>query len=56
MVEKIRTEIPDIEDLKLDVEVTKLVCNLVEDIIKKGNPFSIEKQTLVLEIWQNSLI
>ena len=50
IVEKIRTEIPDIDDLKLDVEITKLVCNLVEDIIKKGNPFGIEKQQLVLEI------
>jgi hypothetical protein len=26
------------------------VCSLVEDIIKKGNPFGIEKQTLVLEV------
>ena len=50
IVEKIRTEIPDIDELKLDVEITKLVCNLVEDIIKKGNPFGIEKQALVLEI------
>jgi hypothetical protein len=50
IVEKIRTEIPDIDELKLDVEVTKLVCSLVEDIIKKGNPFGIEKQALVLEI------
>ena len=50
IVEKIRTEIPDIDELKLDVEVTKMVCNLVEDIIKKGNPFGIEKQALVLEI------
>ena len=50
IVEKIRTDIPDIDDLKLDVEITKLVCNLVEDIIKKGNPFGIEKQALVLEI------
>jgi hypothetical protein len=50
IVDKIRTEIPDIDELKLDVEVTKMVCNLVEDIIKKGNPFGIEKQALVLEI------
>ena len=50
IVEKIRTEIPDIDELKLDVEVTKMVCTLVEDIIKKGNPFGIEKQALVLEI------
>ena len=50
IVEKIRTEIPDIDELKLNPEITKLVCNLVEDIIKKGNPFGIEKQTLVLEI------
>ena len=41
IVEKIRTEIPDIDELKLDVEVTKMVCNLVKDIIKKGNPFGI---------------
>ena len=50
IVEKIRTEIPDIDELKLNPEITKMVCNLVEDIIKKGNPFGIEKQTLVLEI------
>jgi hypothetical protein len=50
IVEKIKTEIPDIDELKLDVEITKLVCSLVEDIIKKGNPFGIEKQALVLEI------
>ena len=50
IVEKIRTEIPDIDELKLNPEITKLVCNLVEDIIKKGNPFGIEKQALVLEI------
>ena len=50
IVEKIRTEIPDIDELKLNPEITKMVCSLVEDIIKKGNPFGIDKQALVLEI------
>ena len=50
IVKKIEDEIPELQDLKLNPEVTKLVCNLVEDIIKKGNPFGIDKQQLVLEI------
>lgn len=50
IVQKLEAEIPNIEELKLNPEVTKLVTNLVEDIIKKGNPFGIDKQQLVLEI------
>ena len=50
IVHKLESEIPELQDLKLNVEITKLVCNLVEDIIKKGNPFGLDKQTLVLEI------
>jgi len=50
IVQKLEAEIPELQDLKLNVEITKLVCSLVEDIIKKGNPFGIEKQTLVLEV------
>ena len=50
IVQKLEAEIPELQELKLNVEITKLVCSLVEDIIKKGNPFGIEKQTLVLEI------
>jgi len=50
IVQKLDAEIPNIEELKLNPEVTKLVTNLVEDIIKKGNPFGIDKQQLVLEI------
>jgi len=50
IVKKLEDEIPELQDLKLNPEVTKLVCNLVEDIIKRGNPFGIDKQQLVLEI------
>ena len=50
IVQKLEAEIPEIQDLKLNPEITKLVCSLVEDIIKKGNPFGIDKQSLVLEI------
>ena len=50
IVQKLEAEIPEIQDLKLNPEITKLVCTLVEDIIKKGNPFGIDKQSLVLEI------
>jgi hypothetical protein len=50
IVQKIEDEIPELQNLKLNPEITKLVCNLVEEIIKKGNPFDIDKQQLVLEI------
>ena len=50
VVQKLEAEIPEFQDLKLNPEVTKLVCSLVEDIIKKDNPFGIDKQSLVLEI------
>ena len=50
IVQKLEAEIPELQDLKLNVEITKLVCSLVEEIIKKGNPFGIDKQSLVLEI------
>ena len=50
IVQKLEAEIPELQDLKLNPEITKLVCSLVEDIIKKGNPFGIDKQSLVLEI------
>ena len=50
IVQKIEDEIPELQNLKLNPEITKLVCNLVEEIIKKGTPFDIDKQQLVLEI------
>ena len=50
IVQKLEDEIPELQNLKLNPEVTNLVCNLVEEIIKKGNPFGIDKQQLVLEI------
>ena len=50
IVQKLEAEIPELQDLKLNVEITKLVCSLVEDIIKKGNLFGIDKQSLVLKI------
>ena len=50
IVQKLEDEIPELQNLKLNPEITKLVCNLVEEIIKKGNPFDIDKQQLVLEI------
>ena len=33
VVQKLEAEIPELQDLKLNPEVTKLVCSLVEDII-----------------------
>jgi len=50
ILDKLKSEIPDIDELKLNPEVTKLVCNLVEAIVEKGNPYALDKQEIVLEI------
>jgi len=50
ILDKLKNEIPDIDELKLNPEVTKLVCNLVEAIVEKGNPYALDKQEIVLEI------
>ena len=47
---KLEAEIPELQDLKLSTELTKLVCNTVESIVEKGNPFGIDKEALVVEI------
>ena len=50
ILDKLKNEIPDVDELKLNPEVTKLVCNLVEAIVEKGNPYALDKQEIVLEI------
>lgn len=41
--------IPNFQELKLDVELTTFICNLVENgILKKGA--GVDKKTLVLEL------
>ena len=46
---KLKTEIPELQSLKLSPELTKLVCNTAEAIIEKGNRYDIDKQQLVVE-------
>ena len=50
IVDKIKDEIPDVMDMKLHPELTKLICNTIEEFVAKGNPFGIDKLRLVVDI------
>ena len=44
IVQKIQSEIKAIDKLRLDVELTLLICNLIENSIATGNKFDIDKK------------
>ena len=47
LVKKIKEEIPKYEDLKLNIELTLLCCNIVENSVKKKT--KVDKEKLVIE-------
>ena len=53
IVEKVKNvlkEIPDIESLKLNLELTSLICNLVENSSKNIKKYKILKKDVVIDI------
>ena len=44
ITKKITTEIKCLEKLKLDPELTLLVCDLIENSISKGNKYDVDKK------------
>ena len=50
VTEKIRL-IPNYEILKNEIELVLLVCNLIENIVKKNNRTKIDKKQLVIDIF-----
>ena len=50
IVQKIQSEIKAIDKLRLDVELTLLICNLIENSIATGNKFDINKKQLAIQI------
>ena len=50
IVKKLSTEIKSIDKLRLDPELSLLICNLVENSIKTGNKNKIDKKQLVIQI------
>lgn len=49
-VKKVLNKIPDIDEFKLNLELTSLVCNLVENSSKNIKKYKISKKDVVLEI------
>ena len=47
---KLGTYNPEIQSLKLSLELVKFVVNTVDAIVKKGNRYDIGKEQLVIEI------
>jgi hypothetical protein len=50
IVKKLSTEIKSIDKLRLDPELTLLICNLIENSITTGNKNKIDKKELVIKI------
>ena len=50
IITKLKNQIKQIDKLKLDPELTLLVCNLIENSIPTGNKYNIDKQNLALEV------
>ena len=50
IVKKLTTEIKSIDKIKLDPELTLLVCNLLENSFTTGNKHKIDKKLLVIQI------
>ena len=50
LASKLQEEVPDILGLRLDPELTLLACNIIENVIPKGNPFGLEKMSLVCDV------
>ena len=47
LITKIKEEIPKFEELKLNIELTLLCCNIVENTVKKKT--KIDKEKLVID-------
>jgi hypothetical protein len=50
VTEKIRL-IPNYEILKNEIELVLLVCNIIENVVKKNNKTKIDKKQLVIDIF-----
>ena len=50
IIKKLSTEIKSIDKLRLDPELSLLICNLVENSIKAGNKNKIDKKQLAIQI------
>jgi hypothetical protein len=50
MAIKALNEIPSLSELRLNVEITKFICNLLENAIKSNKIKKINKKALVIEI------
>ena len=46
---------PDLNDLKLDLDVILYVCNIIENNIKQNETKSIDKKKIVVDIIQKSI-
>ena len=51
LIKKIKEEIPKFEELKLNIELTLLCCNIVENTVKKKT--KVDKEKLVVEALTN---
>lgn len=47
LIKKIKEEIPKFEELKLNIELTLLCCNIVENTVKKKT--KVDKEKLVVD-------
>lgn len=52
VAEKIK-QIPQFEKLRVEIELVKTVCNIVENFIKRGNNKKIDKKQLVIDALSN---
>ena len=52
VTEKIRL-IPNYEILKNEIELVLLVCNIIENVVKKNNKTKIDKKQLVIDIFSS---
>ena len=46
-------EIPNFDKLRVELELIKLVCRIVENIVKRGNPKKVDKKQLVIDALSN---
>ena len=51
IITRLKNQIKQIEKLKLDPELTLLVCNLIENSIPNKNKYNIDKKDLALQVF-----
>ena len=48
VVDKVK-EIPNVQELRGNTELCLLVCNIVENLVEKGNKHKLDKEALVVD-------